>query len=67
MAHRFFGDEGTSTARDRADRHHHKRDNAKRIRRGTRKAVLMDDLIFIGIVVVFFIGSGLYVRFCENL
>jgi len=27
----------------------------------------MNDLIFIGIVVVFFVVSGLYVRFCEKL
>jgi len=27
----------------------------------------MNDLIFVGIIVLFFIVSGLYVRFCENL
>jgi len=27
----------------------------------------MSDLIFIGIVVGFFVVSGLYVRFCEKL
>jgi hypothetical protein len=27
----------------------------------------MNDLIFVGIVVVFFVVSGLYVRFCEKL
>jgi len=27
----------------------------------------MPDLIFIGILVVFFLISGLYVRFCEKL
>jgi hypothetical protein len=27
----------------------------------------MNDLIYIGIVVVFFIASGLYIRFCEKL
>jgi hypothetical protein len=27
----------------------------------------MSDLIFVGIIVLFFIGSGLYVRFCEKL
>jgi hypothetical protein len=28
---------------------------------------IMNDLIFIGIVVAFFLGCGLYVRFCEKL
>jgi hypothetical protein len=28
---------------------------------------VMIDLIFIGIVVAFFLGSALYVRFCEKL
>jgi len=27
----------------------------------------MSDLIFVGIVVGFFVVSGLYVRFCEKL
>jgi len=27
----------------------------------------MNDLIFVGIVVVFFVVSALYVRFCEKL
>jgi len=27
----------------------------------------MNDLIFVGIVVAFFIVSGVYVRFCEKL
>jgi len=27
----------------------------------------MSDLIFVGIVVLFFVVSGLYVRFCEKL
>jgi hypothetical protein len=27
----------------------------------------MNDLIFIGIVIAFFVGGGLYVRFCEKL
>jgi len=27
----------------------------------------MSDLIFVGIIVVFFIFSGVYVRFCEKL
>jgi len=27
----------------------------------------MSDLIFVGIVVVFFVLSALYVRFCEKL
>jgi len=27
----------------------------------------MNDLIFIAVVVIFFIASGLYVRFCEKL
>jgi len=27
----------------------------------------MNDLIFVGIVAAFFIASGFYVRFCENL
>jgi len=27
----------------------------------------MTDLIFIGIVVLFFVVSGFYVRFCEKL
>jgi len=27
----------------------------------------MSDLIFVGIVVVFFVVSALYVRFCEKL
>jgi len=27
----------------------------------------MSDLIFVGIVVAFFVVSGLYVRFCEKL
>ena len=26
-----------------------------------------NDLIFVGIVVLFFVVSGLYVRFCEKL
>lgn len=30
-------------------------------------ACKMNDLIFIGIMVVFFVGSALYVRFCEKL
>jgi hypothetical protein len=32
-----------------------------------RREVAMPDLIFIGILVVFFLISGLYVRFCEKL
>ena len=27
----------------------------------------MSDLIFVGVVVAFFVVSGLYVRFCEKL
>ena len=27
----------------------------------------MTDLIYIGVTVLFFVGSGLYVRFCEKL
>jgi len=27
----------------------------------------MSDLIFIGTIVVFFLASGIYVRFCEKL
>ncbi|MDB6129849.1 MAG: hypothetical protein JWM04_956 [Verrucomicrobiales bacterium] len=27
----------------------------------------MNDLIFVGVIVAFFIFSGLYVRFCEKL
>jgi len=27
----------------------------------------MTDLIYIGVTVLFFVVSGLYVRFCENL
>jgi len=27
----------------------------------------MKDLIFVGIVIAFFVGSGFYVRFCEKL
>jgi len=27
----------------------------------------MNDLIFVAVVVVFFVLSGLYVRFCEKL
>jgi hypothetical protein len=27
----------------------------------------MNDLFYVGIVVAFFIASGLYVRFCEKL
>jgi len=27
----------------------------------------MNDLMFVGIVVVFFVVSGFYVRFCEKL
>jgi len=27
----------------------------------------MNDLIFVGIVVVFFLASALYVRFCDKL
>jgi len=27
----------------------------------------MNDLIYLGIVVAFFVASGLYVRFCEKL
>ena len=29
--------------------------------------MIMNDLIFVGVVVVFFVVSGLYVRFCEKL
>jgi len=29
--------------------------------------VIMNDLIFVAVVVLFFVGSGLYVRFCEKL
>ena len=28
---------------------------------------LMTDLIYIGVVVLFFVASGLYARFCERL
>jgi hypothetical protein len=28
---------------------------------------LMNDLIYIGVTVLFFVVSGLYVRFCEKL
>ena len=28
---------------------------------------LMTDLIYIGVTVLFFVVSGLYVRFCEKL
>ncbi len=28
---------------------------------------VMSDLLFVGIVILFFIISGLYVRFCEKL
>jgi hypothetical protein len=28
---------------------------------------VMNDLIYVGVVVVFFVASGLYVRFCEKL
>ena len=31
------------------------------------KGKRMMDLIFIGIVVLFFVASGFYVRFCEKL
>jgi len=27
----------------------------------------MNDLIMVGVIVAFFIASGLYVRFCEKL
>ncbi len=27
----------------------------------------MNDLIYLGLTAAFFIGSALYVRFCENL
>jgi len=27
----------------------------------------MNDLIYVGIVIVFFVGSALYARFCEKL
>jgi hypothetical protein len=36
-------------------------------KRRTRRQRTMSDLIYIGIVVVFFALSGLYVRFCEKL
>ncbi len=36
-------------------------------RRQDGEALAMSDLIFIGLVVVFFVVSGLYVRFCERL
>jgi hypothetical protein len=29
--------------------------------------IVMSDLIFIGIVIGFFVVSGLYVRFCDKL
>jgi hypothetical protein len=32
-----------------------------------KKQLLMTDLIYIGIVVLFFAASGLYVRACEKL
>ncbi len=38
-----------------------------RIGRNSREPLSMSDLIFIGIVVVFFFLSGLYVRLCEKL
>lgn len=28
---------------------------------------LMDDAIYVGIVIVFFVGCGLYLRLCEKL
>ena len=31
------------------------------------KEKAMSDLIFVGIVIVFFVVSALYVRFCEKL
>jgi hypothetical protein len=33
----------------------------------TLVAIVMNDLIYVGVVVAFFIISGLYVRFCEKL
>jgi len=27
----------------------------------------MNDLIFVGVIVGFFLASGLYIRFCEKL
>jgi len=42
-------------------------------REGDRERIMrrqfprMNDLIYVGIVVAFFVGSGLYVRFCEKL
>jgi hypothetical protein len=32
-----------------------------------RILILMQDLIYVGVVLAFFIVSGLYVRFCEKL
>jgi hypothetical protein len=31
------------------------------------EAKIMTDLIYIGVIVLFFLVSGLYVRFCEKL
>jgi hypothetical protein len=33
----------------------------------TQRKTYMTDLIYIGITVLFFVVSGLYVRFCEKL
>jgi hypothetical protein len=33
----------------------------------TERVNLMTDLIYIGVTVLFFVVSGLYVRFCEKL
>jgi len=35
--------------------------------RSNRRRALMPDLIFIGVVVLFFAVSASYVRFCERL
>ena len=33
----------------------------------TKKSQIMTDLIYIGITVLFFVVSGLYVRLCEKM
>ncbi len=33
----------------------------------TESETCMTDLIYIGVIVLFFVVSGLYVRFCEKL
>ena len=36
-------------------------------RRKAKTGVFMSDLIYVGIIVVFFIVADLYVRFCDRL